>query len=52
MTQELKSNLLLNIKPKLLHYTQKRQTHGYGWSSLLSRTAFCRPYQTIKVRYI
>ena len=31
--------------------TQKCLTHGYGWPSLLSQTAFCHPIQTTKVHY-
>ena len=31
--------------------TQKHQTHGYWWPSLLSQMAFCQPCQTMKVHY-
>ena len=39
IAQKLKANLLLNIKPTLLHY----QKHGYRWSSLLSQTNPVKP---------
>ena len=43
MAQELKSNLLLIIKPILLHYLRR--------NSLLSQIAYCQPCQITKVNY-